>query len=100
MGRAWRIEYEGALYHILSRGNEQKDIFYDKDKGHYFILGVQAHLYKKLVKMGNQLLSQVRFLGRAAKLAPTKIHSMISIIGCDMLYNSILRFKSHLHIML
>ncbi len=29
MGRAWRIEYEGALYHILSRGNEQNDIFYD-----------------------------------------------------------------------
>lgn len=30
MARAWRIEYEGALYHILSRGNEQGDIFYDK----------------------------------------------------------------------
>ena len=29
MGRAWRIEYEGALYHILSRGNVQGDIFYD-----------------------------------------------------------------------
>jgi REP element-mobilizing transposase RayT len=29
MGRAWRIEFEGALYHILSRGNERKDIFYD-----------------------------------------------------------------------
>ncbi|MBW2602837.1 MAG: transposase [Deltaproteobacteria bacterium] len=29
MGRVWRIEYEGALYHMLSRGNEQKDIFYD-----------------------------------------------------------------------
>jgi REP-associated tyrosine transposase len=29
MGRAWRIEYEGASYHILSRGNEQKDIFHD-----------------------------------------------------------------------
>jgi REP element-mobilizing transposase RayT len=29
MGRAWRIEYEGALYHIFSRGNEQGDIFYD-----------------------------------------------------------------------
>ena len=29
MGRAWRIEYEGALYHILSHGHEQKDIFYD-----------------------------------------------------------------------
>ena len=33
MGRAWRIEYEGALYHILSRGNERKDIFYnDRDR--------------------------------------------------------------------
>ena len=29
MGRAWRIEYEGALYPILCRGNEQKDIFYE-----------------------------------------------------------------------
>ena len=29
MGRAWRIEYEGALYHVLSRGNEQGAIFYD-----------------------------------------------------------------------
>lgn len=29
MGRAWRIEYEGAYYHILSRGNEGKDIFFD-----------------------------------------------------------------------
>ena len=29
MGRAWRIEYEGELYHILSRGNEKKDIFGD-----------------------------------------------------------------------
>jgi putative transposase len=29
MGRAWRIEYEGALYHELSRGNEQGAIFYD-----------------------------------------------------------------------
>jgi putative transposase len=29
MGRAWRIEYKDALYHVLSRGNEQKAIFYD-----------------------------------------------------------------------
>ena len=29
MGRAWRIEYEGGLYHVLSRGNERQDIFYD-----------------------------------------------------------------------
>ena len=29
MSRPWRIEYEGAFYHLLSRGNEGKDIFED-----------------------------------------------------------------------
>jgi REP element-mobilizing transposase RayT len=27
MSRAWRIEYQGAYYHLLSRGNERRDIF-------------------------------------------------------------------------
>jgi hypothetical protein len=27
----WRIEYEGAYYHLLSRGNERRDIFLDDD---------------------------------------------------------------------
>jgi len=26
-GCAWLIEYEGALYHVLSRGNEKQGIF-------------------------------------------------------------------------
>ncbi len=29
MGRAWRIEYEGALYHLMSRGNDGQDIYLD-----------------------------------------------------------------------
>ena len=29
MGRQWRIEFEGALYHVLSRGNDGKPIFSD-----------------------------------------------------------------------
>ena len=29
MGRAWRIEYEGAIYHLMSRGNQKQAIFYD-----------------------------------------------------------------------
>jgi len=33
MARAWRIEYEGALYHVLSRGNNRSDIvFEDSDR--------------------------------------------------------------------
>lgn len=31
MARQWRIEFEGALYHVLSRGNDQKDIFRDNE---------------------------------------------------------------------
>jgi REP element-mobilizing transposase RayT len=27
MGRAWRIEYEGALYHLISRRNNGQDIY-------------------------------------------------------------------------
>jgi REP element-mobilizing transposase RayT len=36
MSRAWRIEYEGALYHLLSRGNDGSTIFVDdKDRGRF-----------------------------------------------------------------
>jgi REP element-mobilizing transposase RayT len=31
MSRAWRIEYEGALYHVLSRGNDQSRIVIDDE---------------------------------------------------------------------
>jgi hypothetical protein len=24
MSRSWRIEFDGALYHVLSRGNDQQ----------------------------------------------------------------------------
>ena len=37
MSRPWRIEYEGALYHLLSHGNERSDIFInDKDGNSFF----------------------------------------------------------------
>jgi len=29
MARPWRIEFAGALYHILSLGNQRQDIFLD-----------------------------------------------------------------------
>ena len=36
MARPFRIEYEGAIYHITSRGNEKRDIFLaDKDREHF-----------------------------------------------------------------
>ena len=33
MSRSWRIEFPGALYHLLSRGNEGRNIFTeDRDR--------------------------------------------------------------------
>jgi len=37
IARPWRIKYEGAYYHVLSRGNEGKDIFYDDKDRKVFI---------------------------------------------------------------
>ncbi|MBT8352594.1 MAG: transposase [Deltaproteobacteria bacterium] len=37
MARAWRIEFEGALYHVLSRGNGRQDIFYDDQDRQLFL---------------------------------------------------------------
>jgi hypothetical protein len=33
----WRIEYEGALYHVFSRGNNQQDIFVTDDDRYLFL---------------------------------------------------------------
>ena len=37
MARQWRIEYPGALYHVLSRGNGGQDIFLTNDDRHQFL---------------------------------------------------------------
>jgi len=36
-GCTWRIEYEGALYHVFSRGNNQQDIFFTDDDRYVFL---------------------------------------------------------------
>jgi REP element-mobilizing transposase RayT len=41
MSKAWRIEYEGALYHQLSRGNERSDIFIDDDDRKGFLDAIE-----------------------------------------------------------
>jgi REP element-mobilizing transposase RayT len=37
MARPWRIQYEDAYYHVLSRGNEGRDIFYDEQDRKIFL---------------------------------------------------------------
>jgi REP element-mobilizing transposase RayT len=37
MARQWRIEYPGALYHVLSSGNGHQEIFLRDDDRHLFL---------------------------------------------------------------
>jgi putative transposase len=37
MSRQWRIEFPGALYHVLSRGNGSQDIFHSDDDRQLFL---------------------------------------------------------------
>lgn len=59
MARPWRIEFEGALYHILSRGNQRQDIFLNDADRRLFLdtLGQMASRYDidiyAYVLMGN-----------------------------------------------
>jgi Transposase and inactivated derivatives len=37
MSRAWRIEFDGAIHHVLSRGNDQREIFTDDEDRQLFL---------------------------------------------------------------
>ena len=48
MARPWRIQYEGAYYHVLSRGNEGRNIFFDDGDQKLFLrtLGETSDRFK------------------------------------------------------
>ena len=48
MARPWRIEYEGALYHVFSRGNIQQNIFLTDDDRYLFLdtIGQMSERYE------------------------------------------------------
>lgn len=46
MSRPWRIEFPGAVYHLLSRGNERRNIFED-DRDRQMFLDTVGTLYER-----------------------------------------------------
>ena len=46
MAQAWRIEYKGALYRVLSRGNQRQDIVIS-DAGRKLFLDTVAEMGKR-----------------------------------------------------
>ena len=37
MPRAVRIAYPGAVYHVIDRGNDREDVFFDDDDRRYYL---------------------------------------------------------------
>jgi REP element-mobilizing transposase RayT len=72
MSRPWRIEYEGALYHLLSRGNAGSAIFVDdKDRSRFLdAVGEMSQWFDidifEYVLMDNHFHSRKRNPGYAA----------------------------------
>lgn len=44
MVRPLRIQYPGAFYHLMCRGNERKKIFLDNKDRHYFLKSLEKSL--------------------------------------------------------
>jgi hypothetical protein len=55
MSRPWRIEYEGALYHLLSRGNGRSDIIIDEKDHSRFLEAVgEMSQNEKRIRTSNE----------------------------------------------
>ena len=37
MDKSWRVEHEGAFYHLMSRGNDGQDIYLNDDDRKLFL---------------------------------------------------------------
>ena len=52
MGRAWRIGYEGALYHLMSRGTDGQRIYLDDaDRNLFLEMIAEMEAVKKIVQI-------------------------------------------------
>ena len=72
MARPLRIEYDGALYHVTSRGNERKPIFRDDADRKLFL------------KILSQVTSRFNWLCHAYCLMNNHYHLVIESVACGV----------------
>jgi len=72
MSRPIRIQYPGALYHIMSRGNERKDIFKDKKD------------YQNFIEIFSDVIDQYNWQCYAYCLMPNHYHLLIKTIDPNL----------------
>ena len=82
MSRAWRIEFAGVLYHVLSRGNEQRKIFPDNEEiGDAF--GLTYSSVSKSVSGIRQLIIRDKKIKAAFKGLYSQFKNLIHNSRCD-----------------
>ncbi len=69
MARPLRIEFPGALYHVLGRGNQKQDVFLDDEDRHAYFKRIQR--YKE----------EIGFILYAYVLMPNHVHLLIETSG-------------------
>jgi len=55
MARPLRIEFPGAIYHVMSRGNARQEIFRDERDYGRFLEGIEAAVEKFHFEVGNKV---------------------------------------------
>jgi len=88
LARPWRIQYGGAYYHVLSRGNEGRSIFFDDGDRKLFLHASLPNLSMAMQWLGltysavSHIVKDVRGrLKKASKLGSRaeKINSQFKI---------------------
>jgi hypothetical protein len=72
MARPLRIEFKGALYHIIARGNEHRDIFLEDDNYEIF-LGILEEMSKPSEMRRKYSLISSMIRGRPHSKAAVKL---------------------------
>ena len=63
MPRQLRIEYPGAMYHVMSQGNRRQDIFLDYVDRHDFLNTLAEACQKLIGRFTDRLLGETFSIG-------------------------------------
>jgi len=72
MARPLRLEYEGALYHVTSRGNAREDIFLnDKDRARF-------------LEILSDVVARYGWICHGYSLMSNRYHLLIETLGANL----------------
>ena len=97
MARRPRVEYPGALYHVITRGNQRQKIFYDDgDRAKYLeILSRLKHTYSFRIHAYVLMLNHVHLLLETGAVALSRVMQRLSS-GYTQYFNRRHRLAGHL----